>query len=468
MQEELNFIGVSEIDQVFRPIGLLPEDRRRHAYIVGKSGMGKSTLMENMILQDILAGRGVGFIDPLGDSALNIIDKIPSHRLKDVVYFNPSDIEYPVGINILEAKTEEEIFLVASNILSVMQKIWAGTWSSRMEYILLNTILALLETPGNNLLGVVKMFLDKDFRKYIADNTKNLTVKVFWQDEYPRFSASYANEAVAAIQNKVGQFFANEMVRNIIGSLHSTINIRQIMDEGKIFIANLARGKVGESNASLLGGLIMTQFELAAMSRIDTPENDRRDFYLYIDEFHDLITPSFNTILSQARKYHLNMVFANQYLGQLTKDRENDVLKAIFGNVGTVISFQTSVEDSELLSAEMMPVPPEYFPKLNQGQAYCKLYVAGDNLSGTFLSTLPPLFDEFRSSSDKVIAWSRSQYSRPRAVAKAEIEKYFLSSVITDTSGSEVKAKKSRKRNRKPKSDQPSNQTQSNPKPQLG
>jgi hypothetical protein len=369
-----------------------------------------------------------------------------------VVYFNPSDIEFPVGINILEARSEEEVFLVASNILSTMEKIWSGTWSARMEYILLNTILALLEIPGNNLLGVVKMFLDKKFRKYIAENCKNITVRAFWLQEYPRFSDSYANEAVAAVQNKVGQFFANEMVRNIIGTLHSTINFREIMDNKKIFIANLARGKVGESNASLLGGLIMTQFEIAALSRVDTPEEHREDFFLFVDEFHDMITPSFHTILSQARKYHLNMTFANQYLGQLEGENGSmEALKAIFGNVGTVITFQTSVDDSEILAKELFPVPEEYFPKLNQGQAYSKLYVQGDNLSPNFLSTLPPLFEELKGSSEAVIEHSRQMYGRPRDIARTEIEKYFLDSVITDEDGGEVIVKKSRKRNRKKK-----------------
>src|SRR3989344_4199120 len=313
MPEDLVFIGKTDFRNRETPFGIKRDDRRRHVYIIGKTGMGKSTMMENMVIQDIYNGEGVCFIDPHGDIIKKVLEHIPSNRINDVVYINPADVEYPLAFNIMENVDPQYKHLVASGLMGVFTKIWAGVWSARMEYILGNCILALLDTPGTTMLGIARILVDKEYRKKIVDNVKDPIVKSFWINEYANFQDKYRQEAIAPIQNKVGQFLSNSVVRNIVGQSRSTINLREIMDQGKILLVNLSKGEVGEENSALLGAMLITRLQLAAMSRVDVSEEERRDFYLYVDEFQNFATEAFATILSEARKYRLNLIIAPPY-----------------------------------------------------------------------------------------------------------------------------------------------------------
>jgi hypothetical protein len=433
---DLTYLGMVEVENVTKTFGILGEDRRRHMYILGKSGVGKSTLIENLVLQDIYAGKGVCFIDPLGDSAESVIDRIPNYRMDDVIYFNPADLEYPLALNMIEKTNEDEKFLIIDNLMEVMNRLWEGAWSARMEYILRNTISALLDVEGNSLLGVLKMFNDKQFRKYIAEHTQNLVVRDFWQNEFPSFSDTYKNEALAAIQNKVGQFFANDMMRNILGQAKGTLDFREIMDGQKILIANLSKGRLGSENSSFLGSMLVTKLQLAAMSRVDQTEEERKDFYLYVDEFQNLITPSFATILSEARKYRLNLTIAHQYLGQLnTLEKTNPIKDAVFGNVGTMVVFQVGSEDAETFAKEFnmkdgSEPRSDIFTSLDRGQVIVKLFIQSKTVDPFFAVTLKPLFEEFRGSKDMVIKSSRQKYGRARKDVERDIHEYYEDALV--------------------------------------
>jgi len=312
-------------------------------YMIGKSGVGKTTMMERMFIEDVQSGHGAAWFDPHGDAAEKLLSFIPAERINDVIYFNPADTDFPIGFNALENVHGEHRHLVASGIMSVFKKIWPDVWSARMEYILNNTLLALLEYPGSTLLGIMRMLAEKKYRETVVDRLEDPVVKSFWVNEFARYTDRYATEAVGAIQNKVGQFVSNPLIRNVIGQQISGLNMRSVMDEGKILIANLARGKIGEDNSNLLGAMLITKLQQAAMSRADVPEAERRDFFLYIDEFQNFSTDSFAVVLSEARKYRLSLILAHQYLEQLT-----DLVKAaIIGNVGTMIVFRVGAEDAE-------------------------------------------------------------------------------------------------------------------------
>ena len=396
------------------PFGIKKDDRRRHMYIVGKTGMGKTTLMENMIIQDIINGHGLAFVDPHGDSVEKILNYIPNNRVNDVVYFNPSDLDFPIAFNILESVDSRYKHLVASGLMGVFTKIWANTWSSRMEYILNNTILALLESPGNTLLGISRIFLDKKYRKKIVDNVKDPVVRAFWTDEYANWQDKYRMEAVAPIQNKVGQFLSSAVIRNIVGQTKSTIDLRQLMDDKKILLLNLSKGRVGEDNSALLGAMIITKLQLAALSRVDTAEADRNDFYLYVDEFQNFATDSFATILSEARKYRLCLTVGHQYIGQLVEDRNTKVRDAVFGNVGTMISFRVGAADAEYLEKEFAPNFTENdLVNLPKYTILLKLMINGVASDPFTASALPPSHYESTGNAEKVIRVSRERYANP-------------------------------------------------------
>jgi hypothetical protein len=457
IQDELTYIGLTEIDNITKTFGILPDDRRRHMYIIGKSGVGKSTLIENLALQDIYAGKGVAFIDPLGDSAESIIDRIPPYRQQDVIYLDPADTDFPIGINIMQAQNGEPNFLIASELIQVFKKTWANSFSARMEYFLTNAVLALLEMPGNTLIGIGKIFTDKLFRKYIVENCKNPLVKSFWENEYPNFAEGYRNEAAGAIVNKINQFLSNEMMRNIVGQQYSTINFRKIMDEGKILIVNLSKGRMGEYNARMLGTLLVTKLQMAAMSRVDIPEGERKDFYMYVDEFHNIVSESFATILSEARKYRLNLILAHQYMGQL-QDEENRIVRdAIFGNVGSIIAFQTGYEDAEYLEKVFFSKIEKgtgisHFLNLDRAQVLVKLYVQSKTLNAFSATTMPPLYLEFVGKKDIVRNFSRKNYAKRKEEVDKQIYEYFEQSLIIDDDGKTIRAKApKRKRNRKKK-----------------
>ncbi|OGE88559.1 MAG: hypothetical protein A3J07_02485 [Candidatus Doudnabacteria bacterium RIFCSPLOWO2_02_FULL_49_13] len=405
--------------------GIKRDDRRRHMYIIGKTGMGKTTMIENMVIQDIQDGHGVAFVDPHGDSIEKILNYIPSNRVNDVVYLNPADNDFPIAFNPLEAVDPKYKHLVASGLMGVFTKIWAGVWSARMEYILNNTILALLDSPGNTLLGIARMLVNKNYRKRIVDNIKDPVVKSFWVDEFANYNDKFRNEAIAPIQNKVGQFLSSAIIRNIVGQTKSSIDLREIMDKQKIFLINLSKGRIGEDNSALLGAMIITKMQLAAMSRVDIPEEERKDFYLYVDEFQNFATESFANILSEARKYRLNLIVAHQYIGQLVTDRNTTVRDAIFGNVGTLVCFRIGADDAEFLEKEFDPTflladlvnPPKFHIIL-------KLMINGVASTPFSATTLPPIA-ELTGNEDKVIKVSRERYTTPREVVEEKINKWM-------------------------------------------
>lgn len=413
-----NFRGNS--DQKF---GIKLDDRRRHIYVIGKTGVGKSTLLENMAIADIRSGKGMAFIDPHGESAEKLLDFIPEERLDDVIYFDPSDMEYPIAFNPMEQVGNEFRHLVASGIMGVFKKIWVDAWSARMEYILNNTLLALLELPNSTLLGVLRMFAEPPYRKKIVDNLQDPVIKAFWQNEFARYSQKLETEALAAIQNKVGQFVSNPLIRNILGQSRSTINMREIMDTGKIFIANLSKGKMGEDNSALLGAMIISRLQLAAMSRVDIPESKRRDFFMYVDEFQNFATDSFASILSEARKYRLSLTLAHQYIGQLvTNDGNTKVRDAVFGNVGTIIAFRVGAADGEFLEMEFMP---EFLQNdlvnLAKANVYIKLMIDGVSSKPFSATTLPPQEEPLQTYKDIIIKNTREHYGTPRKIVEERI-----------------------------------------------
>ncbi|HRY36342.1 MAG TPA: type IV secretion system DNA-binding domain-containing protein [Candidatus Magasanikbacteria bacterium] len=407
---DVNYFAATNFRNQMRKFGVKTDDRRRHVYVVGKTGMGKTTLMENMVLNDIYAGHGVGVVDPHGDFAEKIINYIPPRRINDVVYFNPADIDFPVGFNIFETVRAEHKHLVASGLMGVFKKIWVDMWSSRMEYILNNTILALLEYPGTTLLGINRMLADDEYRNRIVANLKDPVVKAFWQSEFAGYNDRYKQEAVAPIQNKIGQFLSASVIRNIVAQVKSKIDIRDIMDSKKIFIMNLSKGRIGEDNSRLLGGMLITKIQLSAMERVDMKESDRKDFFLYVDEFQNFATESFSNILSEARKYRLDLTMAHQYMDQL----DEHVRAAVIGNVGSIITYRVGSTDAEILCKEFSPVFTEEdlinLPKYN---VYLKLMIDGVASRPFSAITLPPIGSP-TGSAEKVVKVSRERYATPR------------------------------------------------------
>lgn len=447
--EQVTYFAKTNFRNKMTKFGIKADDRRRHIYVIGKTGMGKTVLMENMIISDIYAGQGCCYVDPHGDTAEKLIDYIPSWRLNDVIYFNPSDLDFPIGFNILEAVDERHKHLVASGMMGVFKKIWENMWSSRMEYILNNTILALLDNPGSTLLGINRMLSDADFRKRMVGNVKDPVVKQFWLQEFASYNEKYAQEAVAPIQNKIGQFLSASVIRNLVSQVKSTIDIRKIMDEKKIFIVNLSKGRLGEDNMALLGGMMITKMQLAAMERVDIPEEEREDFYLYVDEFQNFAVESFASILSEARKYRLCLTMAHQYVAQLSEE----VRDAVFGNVGTTIAFRVGAPDAEFMENEFAPqFRIEDIINLPKYNIYLKLLIDGVTSQPFSALTLAPIA-EITHSADKVIAISRERYSVPRAEIEQKILKWSgMDNADMDALLEEAAAKKkSMKQSRKPK-----------------
>lgn len=407
-----------------KKFGIKLDDRRRHMYVLGKTGMGKTVMIENMAIQDILAGHGVGFVDPHGEAAERLLDFIPSSRINDVVYFNPADIDWPIAFNVMEQVSPDFRHLVASGLMGVFKKIWPDVWSARMEYILNNSILALLESPGTTLLGVNRLLSDPIYRQKTVSRVTDPVVKAFWLYEFAKYTQRYEVEATAAIQNKVGQFISNPLIRNIIGQTVSTIDMRKVMDEGKILILNLSKGKIGEDNSALLGALLITKLQLAAMSRVDTPEEGRRDFFLYVDEFQNFATESFVNILSEARKYRLSLILAHQYIAQLTKPDER-VRDAVFGNIGTIVVFRVGADDAEFLEREFAP---EFtigdLVDLTKYHIYLKLMVDGLTSRPFSAHTLPPIPKPKISYKEKIIKVSRERYGKSRRIIEEKISRW--------------------------------------------
>lgn len=409
--------------------GIKPDDRRRHMYIIGKTGMGKSTLLENMIFSDIQSGKGVAVIDPHGDLIEAVLRFIPAERTNDVVLFDPADKEYPLSFNMLTARSPDQFPLVVSGLMSVFTKLWPDVWSGRMEHILRNTLLALIEGQANSMLGILRMFSDDAFRKKVVDHLSDHHVRSFWEDEYANWSEKYRTEAIAAIQNKIGQLLSVPMIRNIVGQVSSTLSLREAMDTGKIILVNLSKGNIGEDNSAFLGSMLVTKFQLDAMSRTDIPEKERKDFYLYVDEFQNFATESFATILSEARKYRLNLTLAHQYIGQLLIDGKTTLQDAVFGNVGSMTSFQVGSDDAEVLSMQFEEmVSTNDILSLPKYHAYMRLMVGGMASKPFSVSTLPP--PKLESSDERVSVIrraSRERYCEKRAVVEDKINKWIMS-----------------------------------------
>lgn len=412
-----------------RIIGLKKADRRRHMYMLGKTGVGKSSTMKNMFISDVLRGDGVCYIDPHGQDIDELLSYIPEHRIKDVVYFDPSDINHPIGFNMLELKDKSQRDLVADGVVEVFKKQFENSWGPRLQYILQNSAATCLEAQGTTILSIQRILIDRNYRKFILKQVKDPILLKFWQEEYEQMGQNQKllTEAIAPIQNKIGRFISSAVIRNIVGQVKSTIDFRQIMDEGKILMVNLAQGKLGEESSALLGGMIITRLQAAAMERVDTPEEDRRDFYLLVDEFQNFATESFAKILSEARKFRLNLTMTNQYIEQIPLAVRN----AIFGNVGTLMAFVVSQQDANLLAHEFAPVfTAEDMVNMEAYHFYIKLAIDGMSsqpFSGksldwkhnqpfgyksTIIDNSRALYGTSREVvEDKIMRWSSQKYS---------------------------------------------------------
>lgn len=426
-EKDLTVLGQAVFRGQRHKFGIRPDDRRRHIYTIGKTGMGKSTLLENMVFSDIHAGKGVAVIDPHGDLIDDILKFIPKERSNDVVLFDPSDTEYPLSFNVLDCTDKDQRVLVASGLMSVFTKLWPDAFSGRMEHILRNTLLALLEAEGQSMLGIMRMYADDGYREKIVESVTDPMVKSFWQDEYAGWSEKYRTEAVAAIQNKIGQLLSTPLIRNIVGQVKSRLDIRHAMDTGKIILVNLSKGKLGEDTSAFIGSMLVTKFQIDAMSRADIEEEDRRDFYLYVDEFQNFATESFATILSEARKYRLNLTMANQYVSQLIIGEGNTKLRdAVFGNVGSLISFQVGSEDAEVLSLQFEEtVTAKDILSLPKYHAYMRLMVDGMPSQPFSVNMLPP--PEFEQDTGRVKILqdlSRERYAEKRSVVEDKISRW--------------------------------------------
>jgi len=407
-----------------KQFGIRRKDRRQHMYLLGKSGTGKSVMLKNMIVQNIANGEGLAVVDPHGELAEEVLELIPENRKADVVYFNPADTEFHIGFNVLEVPDLKYKHLIAAGLMSVFTKIWANAWSARMEYIMNNAILALVDTPGSTMLGIPRLLVDQNYRQKIIANVTDPVVRAFWVNEYESWQDRFRNEAIAPIQNKVGQFLSTSIIRNIVGQSKSTINIFDIMNNKKILIVNVSKGRIGEDNSALLGAMLITKIQLAAMERVRIPEEERKDFYLYVDEFQNFVTESFAGILSEARKYRLCLCIAHQYIAQLNTVDSTTVRDAVFGNVGTMAIFRIGGADAEFIEQEFTPeLEAQDFVNLPNYQVYLRLMVDGVTSRPFSAKTLPPFHIEgSKNIAREIIQASRDNYAIERSKVEKEIE----------------------------------------------
>ncbi|MCC7290174.1 type IV secretion system DNA-binding domain-containing protein [bacterium] len=420
--DDVNVFGQTDYRGQKIQFGIRREDRRRHFYILGKTGVGKSTVFKNMFISDILAGDGACFIDPHGDTVDELLDYIPQDRLKDVVYFNPGDSKYPVGFNLLQLNDPAQRDLVADGVVEVFKKQFDFSWGPRLQYLLTNTVATALEAQGTTLLSVIRLLMDRNYRKFVLKQVKDPILTKFWEEEYAQMSQNpkLVTEAIAPIQNKVGRFLSSAVIRNIVGQVKSTIDLRKIMDEGKILLVNLAQGKLGEESSALLGGMIITRLQSTAMERVDLPIDQRRDFFLYVDEFQNFATDSFAKILSEARKFRLNLTMTNQYIDQLPLT----VRQAIFGNVGTLASFVVSQSDASILANEFAPIfQAEDLVSLEAHSIYVKLCINGMTSKPFSAKSLDLRYQKF-GLKNEIVASSRQQYSVDQETIEDKIKRW--------------------------------------------
>jgi hypothetical protein len=402
--------------------GIHSVDRRQHVYVVGKTGMGKTTLLETMLLQDIEKGRGVGILDPHGDLAERLLDFIPRARINDVVYFNPQDRAWPCALNPLENVAPEQRPLVAAALMSVFHRLFGDSWGPRMAHILRNSFLALLDMPGSNLLGIPRLLLDQTYREKVVKKVSDPKVRDFWVNEFSSYQSSFRTEAISPVLNKVGAFITSPLVRNMVGQSRNKVDARAIMDQGRILIANLPKGTLGEENQMLLGSLLITKLQLAAMSRANVLEQKRRDFYLYCDEFQNFATPSFIGVLSEARKYRLNLTLAHQYMGQLSDELKD----AILGNVGTLIAFRLGAQDANTLGDEFSPeIGKGDLLRLPAHAMYVRLCIDGLTSRPFYAETFNPRKKSSTSYREKIVGVSREHYCTPQEEVERKTKRWF-------------------------------------------
>lgn len=416
--ENISAFGLTNFRGINHQFGLLRRDRSRHVYIIGQTGAGKSGLLELLALSDVFYNQGYAIVDPHGDFAINNLRFIPESRAKDVVYFNPADTAFPVAFNPLEVTDPAKKPNICSEVIGVLKRMFGDSWGPRLEHILRYTLLALLDRPSTTLLDISRLLTDKDFRKETLEYCRDVTVLQFWKHEFGQWNEKQVNESIAPVLNKVGAFTANPIIRNIIGQPKSSFDIRKIMDEGKILVVNLSKGLIGEDNAAILGAFIVTKVQLAAMSRSDIPDvADRRPFYLYVDEFQNFATDSFAVILSEARKYGLNLTVANQYVAQMT----DSVRDAVFGNVGTTISFRVSADDAPVLVKQFEPTFDESdIIQLNNRHFVISMIIGGEKVPA-FSATTLSIPETPKDNFDLIVAHSREYYARPRLEVETEI-----------------------------------------------
>lgn len=421
-QHEVSPIAVTNFRGHNTIFGMPRSDRGRHMYIIGQTGVGKSGLLQLLTISDIYSPYGFAVIDPHGDYALNVLKRIPEHRAKDVIYFNPADVDFPIAFNPMEVTDATLKTHTCSELIGVLKRMF-DSWGPRLEYILRYSLLALLDYPGATMLDITRILTDKKFRDEVLTYVEDPVVRNFWTVEFASWNDKFAAEAVAPVLNKVGAFTANPIVRNIIGQPKSSFNIRQIMDERKILIVNLSRGLIGEDNASLLGALLVTKIQMGAMSRADLPENERIPFYLYVDEFQNFATDSFAVILSEARKYALNLTVANQYIAQMSME----VKDAVFGNVGSIVSFRTSADDARVMLKYFEPKFEESdMVHMHNRHFVISMTIAGEKAQA-FSATSMPIPPEPPDFSSYIVAHSRQNY----AVTRDKIEDFVHERYIT-------------------------------------
>jgi hypothetical protein len=420
-EDDIVYIGHRNVWGGEEPFGLSRADRRHHMYCLGKTGSGKTTLLRNLILQDIEAGEGVGVIDPHGDLSEELLDHIPPSRTDDVVYFNPADIDFPIGFNLLRTVPKDVRHLVASGFVSALKSIWRDSWGPRLEYILYASAAALLDCENASVLGIQRMLTDEHYRTWVVNQVKDPIVRSFWRDEFDRYDRRFLTDAIAPIQNKVGQLLMAPPVRNIFGQVRTKIDPTFMMDNRRIFIANLSKGKLGPDKASLIGAVLVTQFQLAAMARAGVPEKKRTDFYLYIDELHNFSTDTFASLLSESRKYRLCLTLSHQYSTQLREE----VRDAVFGNVGTIVSFRVGEADGHTLERQFgNSFAASHFSELGNFEVCVKLLVNGEHNYPFTGMTYPPLSFDY-GKRENIVNRSRQKYSTPRGLVEDKIDRWM-------------------------------------------
>ena len=428
---EMSVFGFTNYHNQNTKFGIKRVDRRRHLYVVGKSGTGKSKMLELLIISDILAGKGVGVLDPHGDLVEAILKYIPEERKNDVVLFDPADADFPIAFNPLEQVPPELRLRVTIGFIEIFHKLFGANWTPRLEHVLRYTTLALLDSPGTTIFSILKMLSDKNYRQKIVANIQDSVIKNFWVNEFASWSEKFDNEAIMPLLNKVGQFVSTSLIRNIVGQPENKINIRELMDQQKILLMKISKGKLGEENCGLIGAMMVTKIQQAAMSRADIPEDERKDFYLYCDEFQYFATDTFAEILSEARKYRLNVTMAHQYMGQL-----NDLVKTtVFGNVGSIISFRVGAEDAVILEKEYTPkFTVRDIINLGVREFYVKMSVDGqirDAFSGKTVDVPKPVTD----LTEEIRAISRSKYARPVEEVNAILKRWEEGSDVAGPNG---------------------------------